>query len=714
MSLLERISFGFGSKTPLVLQNEATECGLACLVMVAGFHGHRTEISILRRSHPVSLKGATLGGLVKAASSIGLTSRPVRLELQDLRNLSLPCILHWDFNHFVVLKKVGRNYVKLLDPAIGMRSLSMEQVSSSFTGVALELWPGPNFKKRKKDPSIKLRNLIGPIEGMRRSISQVLLLALSLEVFSVLNPFFLQWVIDDAIVTLDRDLLATLAIGFGLVVLIQQMITALRSWLITYIGTSLNIQWRANTFSHLLSLPVEYFEKRSLGDVVSRFGAIEQIQHTLTSSFVEAVLDGVMTLITLLMMWVYSPILAGVSLAGMIIYGLSRWLWYRPLQSATEEQLIHAAKQQSHFLESMRGVRSIKLFQRQDVRQTTWLALLVDQINADLVTQKLQLFYRFLNGSVFGVEGIITIWLGAKLIISGNFSVGVLTAYLAYKLQFTTRVVALIDKYFDIKMLQVQGERLADIVLTEAEVTSTARLEGADIVLGTEIEVVDLCYRYSPMESLVLDHLNFKIRQGESVAIVGPSGGGKSTLINILLGIRTPSSGKILLGGRDITQVGIDAMRGITGVVMQDDVLFAGSIGDNISFFDPNADQDKITRCAFTAAILDDIMTMPMGFNTLVGDMGTVLSGGQKQRVLLARALYKEPKILVLDEATSSLDIVKEAEVNAAIKALSITRVIVAHRPETIASADRVITLSAGRVIDFACLENAADTPVLA
>lgn len=699
MSFLDDLSFGFGAKLPLILQTEATECGLACLGMVAGFHGYRTDLATLRRQYAISLKGVTLANLIQIANRLELGTRALKLDLDSLHQLKLPCILHWDFNHFVVLKDVGIKTATIYDPAFGIRKLALDEISKLFTGVALELWPNPGFKQQEEKQPIKLRGLMGRVTGISRSFGQILLLALALEVFALVSPFFMQWVIDNVLVSADRDLLTTLAIGFAVLMLMQQAVGAIRSWVIMYMGTTLNIQWRANVFTHLIRLPVQYFEKRHLGDVLSRFGSIDQIQKTLTTSFLEAILDGLMTIVTLVMMFIYSALLGWIAVGAMCLYGFSRWLWYRPLRVATEAQIIHAAKQQSHFLETVRGVKAIKLFQRQDERRSTWLTLVVDQINADLRTQKLQLLYKLLNGVLFGIENILIIWLGAKLVMSGNFSVGVLMAFVAYKGQFDSRVSSLIDKFLEVKMLQLQGERLADIVLTEPEQLQGRQLVHGESMLEPTIEVVGLRFRYSEHEPFVLDGVKLKIDAGESVAIVGPSGCGKTTLMNVLLGILSPTEGDVLIGGVSIKQVGVDTLRRMVGTVLQDDVLFTGSIADNISFFDPQADQQWVEECAQMASIALEIAAMPMAYNTLVGDMGTVLSGGQKQRVLLARALYKRPKILFLDEATSHLDIAKEHEVNAAVKSLNITRVIVAHRPETIATATRVIVLAEGKTV---------------
>ncbi|MFQ6403872.1 peptidase domain-containing ABC transporter [Methylophilus sp. 'Pure River'] len=699
MSFLSQLSFGLGRTLPITLQTEASECGLACLVMVSNYHGFRTDLATMRRLFLVSIKGTTLSHLMGMAQAVGFTTRPVKLELEDLKDLRRPCILHWNFNHFVVLKEVGARQVVIHDPAMGIRKLSFDEVSAAFTGVALELWPNPGFKQVTFKQSVKLRDMMGHVTGLYRSLGQVLLLALALEVFALVSPFYMQWVVDHALVSADRDLLTTLALGFGLLVFMQQAISTVRAWVIMHMSTTLNVQWRANLFAHLIRLPVGFFEKRHLGDVVSRFGAIDQIQHTLTSTFVEAILDGVLTVATLAMMFLYSPTMAWIAIGAMLLYGLGRWAWFRPLRNATEEQIVHAAKQQTHFIETVRGVRALKLFQRLDERRNSWLGLFVEQVNADLRTQKLQVMYRLLNGLLFGVERILIIWLGAKLVMEGAFTIGVLLAFIAYKDQFVTRVSGLIDRMVEMRMLHLQGERLADIALAEQEPEVVDTMSKQEIEkLPANIVIQGLRYRYADGEPWVLDGVDLEIAEGESVAIVGASGCGKSTLMSIMLGLRPFKEGQILVGGQPLSKLGLSHLRNMVGTVMQDDALFAGSIADNIAFFDQQVDMAWVEECARKVAVYEEIAVMPMGFNTLIGDMGAALSGGQKQRILLARALYKKPKILFLDEATSHLDVARETMVNQAIQALDMTRVIIAHRPETIASAKRVIVMAAGKV----------------
>lgn len=541
--------------------------------------------------------------------------------------------------------------------------------------------------------------MIAKVKGIWRSLSQILILAVILEVFALISPFFMQWVIDHVIVSADRDLLTILAIGFGVVMLLQQLIGLLRSWLMMYMSTHLNIQWRSNVLSHLIHIPVSYFERRSLGDIVSRFGSIDSIQRTLTSTFLSAILDGLMTVFTLILMFIYSKKLTFIAIFTMVLYGVIRWIWYYPLRQATEAQIIHTAKQNSHFMETIRGAKTIKLFQRQEIRLASWLTLLVNQINAGLTTQKLGLMFQFINSLLFGIQNIVIIWLGAHLVLDNVFTVGILMAFMAYKGQFDSRVAGLIDKFIEVKMLQVDAERLSDIVLTESE--KLYHDERANHVLEKSnniLELKNLKFKYSEQEPYVLNGIDLTIKSNESVAIVGKTGCGKTTLLHVLLGVFPPTEGEVLLSGRSISQIGVNSMREQIGTVLQDDVLFAGTIADNICFFDPVPDQRQIETCAELASIHLDITKFPMGYQTLVGEMGSMLSGGQKQRILLARALYKKPKILFLDESTSHLDIETERKVNQNLKLLQITKIMIAHRPETIASADRVVVLSQGQV----------------
>ena len=690
-----RLGLG-GRRLPVILQTEAAECGLACIARVAAHHGLRSDLPTLRQRFPMSLKGATMADLVRLAGHLQLNARALRAEMPHLPDLVLPCILHWDLNHFVVLKEVSRGVAVIHDPARGVRRLSLAEVSKHFTGVVLELSPQADFKPHTAQQTVSLRQLLGRVTGLRRSLLQIFALAAALEAFLLLSPFFMQWVVDSVLVGLDRDLLVTLGIGFGLLVLIQVATGAIRSWAVLHLSTTLNLQWLANVFAHLMHLPVAWFEKRHTGDVMSRFGAVQKIQQTLTTSFIEAVLDGLLVVVTLVMMLIYSGLLTAIAVGAVAVYAVLRWAFFRPLRDATEESIVFEAKRSSHFLESLRGVQSIKLFNRQEDRQARFMNLVVDAMNANIATRKLDLMFSVGHKLVFGIERIAMVWVGALLVMDHTFSVGMLFAFIAYKEQFATRVSGLIDKFVEVKMLKLQGERLADIVLTPPEPHAEFVPRSSELPVSLELRNVQFAYAES--EPQVLRGLTLQIEPGESVAIVGPSGCGKTTLLKLMLGVHAPQTGEIRVGGVPLARLGMRAWRDMIGTVMQDDQLFAGSIADNISFFDPQADPEWVAQCARVAAVIDDIEAMPMGFHTLIGDMGGSISGGQRQRILLARALYKRPKILFLDEATSALDVDREREVNQAIKQLDLTRIIVAHRPETIASASRVIVLHDGKI----------------
>lgn len=694
---LSQLAFWNSQRLPLLLQTEAAECGLACVAMVASYWGHQIDIPTMRRRFSVSMKGINLKGLMAIACGLSLQSRPVKLDLQHLPELKLPCILHWDLNHFVVLKSVSAKHAVVHDPAVGERRMAMNEFAKHFTGIALELVPTAQFEPKEERQRFSLFSLMGRVVGLRRSLIQVLALGLALQVCALIAPFYMQWIVDEALLASDRDLITVLGCGFLLLVLLQTAIGAVRSWVTTVLSTSLNLQWLGNAFIHLLKLPLPYFEKRHTGDIVSRFSSIQQIQTSLTTQFVEGVIDGVLVLGTLIMMLLYSTKLAAVACVAVLLYAMLRWAIFRPLRDANSEQIIHAAKQQSHFMETVRGMQSVRLFGRSEERRSGWMNSLTDEFNAHLRIAKLSISYQTANTLLFNGERVIVIWLAALAVLSNEFSVGMVFAFISYKDQFSERMASLIDKLFELRMMRLHGERVADIVLAEAEPSNdAAEIDASDML--PSIDIKNLSFRYSDSEPEVIRELNLSIPAGQCLAITGPSGCGKTTLMKLLLGLLTPTMGEIRIGDVPLGTLGLSNYRQMLGTVMQDDTLFAGSIADNISFFDPMVDMQRVYGCAELAAVASEIAAMPMAFNTLIGDIGSGLSGGQKQRILLARALYKNPKILVLDEATSHLDVWNEQVVNQAIQKISLTRLIVAHRPETIQMAERVIVLHNGQV----------------
>ena len=696
-----------------ILQSAVAECAIACLAMVSAAHGLKVDLADLRRRFPVSLKGANLQHLIAYAAELRLASRPLRLDVAELGELQLPCILHWDLNHFVVLVKVARRHVVILDPAVGERRLSMGEVSRHFTGVALELTPNAGFEPEDTRPQLRLSQLTGKVRGLVPALLQIFAVALVLQLFALAGPLFNQVVVDDAITAQDYDLLTVLVLGFGLLLLVQSVLGLARSWMVMVLGQTLSLQWVGNVFAHLVRLPVHWFEQRHLGDIASRFGAVGAIQRTVTTALLEAVLDGVMVLAALAMMLLYSPSLTAVVVTAVAAYGLVRWASYRPFRDAAAERLVVAAKENTHFLESLRAMTPLKLFGREEERRARWQNLVVEVQNRDVRTAKMSIGFATANTFIFGLENLLVFWLGARLVMQGQgggfggvagvFTIGMLFAFIAYKAQFTGRISALIDYAVELKMLGLHSERLADIALAAPEKDSPAgNLPPHDLAhLEPSLELRNVSFRYGDGEPWVLKNASFKIDAGQSVAVTGPSGAGKTTLLKLLLGLLPPSEGEVLYGGLPVRQLGLANVRQRIGTVMQEDVLLTGSLADNIAFFDVQPEPARVEACARLAQVHADIVKMPMGYHTLVGDLGSGLSGGQKQRMLLARALYKQPRVLALDEATSHLDLAKERAVTQALAQMRLTRLVIAHRPETIAGAQLVVQLKDGAVVEL-------------
>lgn len=557
---------------------------------------------------------------------------------------------------------------------------------------------------------MSLSALTGKVTGLKRTLLQVGLVAFALELFAIVAPMFQQMVVDEVLTAGDRNLLTVLALGFGLLLIIQTLLGLARSWMVILLGQTLYLQWTGNVFAHLVRLPVSFFEKRHLGDVTSRFSSIQAIQRTLTTAVIEAILDGVMAIAALVMMLIYAPTLAAVTVGAVVLYGLLRWASYGPFRNAAAERLVVAAKENTHFLETLRAMTPLKLFGREDERRARWQNLIVEVQNRDVRTARMSMWFSTANTFLFGAENLLVLWLGAKLIMDGmtnggassgaGMTIGMLFAFISYKGQFSGRVSALINYAVDLKMLGLHAERLADICLEPPEKDEVPANDLAH--LAPSIELRGVSFRYSDGEPWILKDANLKIEPGESVAVVGASGAGKTTLLKIALGLLQPTEGEVLYGGQPTRHLGIANFRRQIGTVMQDDVLLTGSLADNIAFFDVQMDPARIEACARMAQLHDDICRMPMGYQTLVGDLGSGLSGGQKQRLLLARALYKQPRVLALDEATSHLDLGNERAVTSAVSHLALTRLIVAHRPETIAGAQRVVQVAAGQVLEVA------------
>lgn len=684
------------AKVPFISQTQNAECGLACLAMISSYYGKKIDLPTLRARFPTSLRGAKLNDLMEVAQGLNLTSRPVQVALEDMGQLELPCLLHWNMSHFVVLTWIRGDVFEILDPAKGRLELKVSQVSAQFTGVALELQPSSNFERTEEVISISLRNLAGHVKGLKRSLVQIFLIALAIECFNLLTPQFLQLVADQVVSDGDQDLMTLLGLGFCGLLVLRILSEGIRSWIIMWVSSNVGMAWSGNVFSHLMKLPLAYFGQRHLGDLMSRYGSISIIQSTITTKLVTAIIDGIMALATLVVLFIYSKTLALITLAFVTVYCLLRFLRYRFVREKSEEQINALAVQQTTLIESLRGMQTIRLNNRGAQRVGKFMNATADAVNSGISLNRVGIFFSLASQACSGLQRIIIIWAAAWLTMAGSMTVGMLMAFVAYSDQFTSRLLSFADYIVQFRLLRIQGERLADIVLTEPEKYAEAQYVGE--LSSSTIRFERVSFRYAPNLPAVINECSLEIGDGQIVAITGPSGCGKTTLGKILVGLYDQEGGGITIGGIDIRQLGKQRVRKLVATVFQDDRLFSGSVADNISLFDADALVEEIREAARQANILAEIEEMPMGFYTLVGDMGGALSAGQQQRILLARALYRKPKILLMDEATSNLDVENENRICAAVRSAGVTTILIAHRPQTIRSADRVLELHNGKV----------------
>ncbi|EDZ9094664.1 ATP-binding cassette domain-containing protein [Salmonella enterica] len=690
---ISRLEISLFRRVPVIHQTESSECGIACLAMVFGHYGKSIDLFSLRQQFNISSRGATLYSIRTIAVQMGMTVRALSLDLNELNVLRRPCILHWNFNHFVVLVSVKRNGFVLHDPARGRIIVSKAEASKCFTGIALELWPGSTFRRERVKKRLNLVTLINSIHGIKGALLKIFALSIVVEAIGLILPAGTQLVMDHALPAGDRGLLSMICISLMFFILLRATVSTSRAWISLIMGTLVNIQWQSGLFSHLLRLPLSYFERRKLGDIQSRFGSLNTLRTTFTTSMVGAIMDGIMVCGLLIMILLYGKSLTWVVLGFTLVYIAIRLFTYTYYRQLSEEQLIMEARVSSYFMETLYGIAAVKMQGMTDRRHTHWFNLQTDAINTGIRVTKMDLFFGGLNIFISACEQTIILWLGISLVMDNEMTIGMFVAFGAYRMQFSDRISTLVGFLLQLRMMSLHNERISDIALNEQE-SVKPDIPVSEKITPVSLEVKSLTFRYDQQSMPVFSELNLTVSPGESVAIIGPSGSGKTTLMKVLCGLFKADSGQVLIDGNDIQQMGVNNYRKITGCVMQDDRLFSGTIRENICGFSENIDDEWMAECAKASFIHDTIMSMPMGYDTLTGELGEGLSGGQKQRLFIARALYRKPRILFMDEATSALDSKSEHYVNSAIKSLNITRIIIAHRESTIKSVDRIFSLT--------------------
>lgn len=685
----------------MVTQNEAGECGLACLCMIAAYHGANYSLQELRRSFSMSTRGASLVSLMSISEKLGFSARPLQLTLEEVRHLSTPCILHWNFNHFVVLSRTTANYAEIYDPASGVRRLTYKRVSEAFTGVAMEFTRTIDLRPRRQTERVRITDLWGSLKGLGGYLAQLALLALLAQAIATLSPVITQVAIDRAVMRGDFDLITLLAVGAVAVLSIQVATSYLQGVIGLHLGTQLSLQMKAGLLRHVLNLPVSWFEKRHIGDILARFSSMDVVQKFITTTPALLLMNLMTALTSLTLMLIYAPTLLFI-IISLFFCGLTiRSLYFPRLRQRMDEGITYSSRSNTVLMETIRGARSFKQYNREQERVVVWQNTQIDALNSSVSVARMSLLGATGLTLITGLQ-VVLIWsVGGHAVARGEMSIGMLMAFQSFAGQFSGAIGKLTSLHFDWKTLDLHLERLADVVHEDEDAgASLYDVDQRRRTLEGGIAIRNGAYRFSPHDPFVFRDVNLDISRGEFIAIVGPTGGGKTTLLKALAGLLPLTDGEFLVDGLPVSSFGLRSYREQIGIVLQDDRLFQGTIAENVAFFDPEIAMHRVRSALETACFYDEVMAMPMQLETMVGDMGAALSAGQIQRVLIARALYHSPKIILLDEGTSNLDPETERRLTEGLRNLRITRVHVSHRERAAEGADRRFKVEAGRLIE--------------
>lgn len=676
----------------VVLQQEPIECGLACIAMILECYGSNISIDSLRLKFDISLRGTSIAELVTFSKLLNLDATVYLLTPTQLSTIKNPSILHWNGNHYVVLDKVDKNKgYHILDPALGNYWVSVEDISKHFNGYTICFKKVHGYQPMWENYLSSFLKLIWGMPGSVATFFTITLLTMALHALVLLFPRYLQMVIDPPLSS--SNLLGGIKLSLiALIVLkvCEAVSYFLRSALISRFEKIFTEYLGYKILNHLLHMPLSFFEKTSQGALYSKFSSIDKTREVLSRGLAEGFVDGVFSILIVGIILIYSLKIGFAVMFFTSTYILFNYIVSKKSCSLNQMQIKARSKESAFFVESLRGIVPIKTFSRENQRSKKWLSLHKNHLR---IASKIHFLQAFLDSArilFFGTQITCVVVISLPLIAANYLTLGMLYALLFYTNILTKNISSITSKWFDLKMLSVHSESLTTILSYEKEENgSNFPMEPVQT-----IRLENVSFRYHPKEPWILKNINLTIHNGECLIIYGSSGHGKSTLFKIMMGLLQPTSGKVYINNNLLNSKNISEYRKKISAVMQNDELFSGTIYDNISFFSEKIDKTRVEECAKLAGISNEIEVMTMKYHSFIGDMGIAISGGQKQRILLARALYFSPDILFLDEAFNNLDVKRERALTITLKNLGITQVIVTHREESLAIADRTIDIN--------------------